>query len=139
MVEGEIMIIRLIDIVLIVLFGFIVISDIDIKGAIPLPRQGEAANLPPQRKVAVYVEIDGDGRFHVFLQNGIVIKRNEIAGLESLLIEMKQRILERDAADMAVIIRPHEMSPIQSTVDVLDLCSRNQFPKNIARKSMALF
>ena len=58
------MMIRLIEVVLVVLFGFIVISDIDIKGSLRLPSKQslEKKAVVPERKIPVYIEI-GENNF----------------------------------------------------------------------------
>lgn len=135
------MIIRLIDIVLIVLFGFITISDIDIKGALSLPSKKVKAtqSSPKKPKVFVEVEIDENDMFYIRRLGQEKVTARGIQNLEVALVTLRSRIQQREGSDIAVIIKPREMSPIQSTVDVLDLCSRHKIPKNIARRSMALF
>lgn len=135
------MIIRLIDIVLIVLFGFITISDIDIKGALSLPSKKAKAAQSPQKKQKVFieVEIDENDTFYVGQLGQQKITASGIRRLEVALVNLRGRIQQTEGSDIAVIIKPREMSPIQSTVDVLDLCGRHKIPKNIARRSMALF
>ena len=135
------MIIRLIDIVLIVLFGFITISDIDIKGALSLPSKKAKATQSLQKKPKVFieVEIDENDTFYIRRLGQEKVTTTGIQKLEVALVTLRSRIQQREGSDIAVIIKPREMSPIQSTVDVLDLCSRHKIPKNIARRSMALF
>ena len=135
------MIIRLIDIVLIVLFGFITISDIDIKGALSLPsKKAKVTQSSPKKpKVFVEVEIDENDRFYVSRLGQQKVTATGIRKLEVALVTLRSRIQKTEGSDIAVIIKPREMSPIQSTVDVLDLCGRHKIPKNIARRSMALF
>ena len=135
------MIIRLIDVVLIVLFGFIVISDIDIKGSLPLPSKQSETIRPtlPKRKIPIYVEINEDGNFAIFRKGRKKIQKSTLSSLEGYLVRIQETILQKEKSDIAVIIRPHEISQIQWTVDVLDLCDRNRIAKNIARKSLAIF
>lgn len=135
------MIIRLIDIVLIVLFGFIAISDIDIKGALSLPAKNikKVTQVEKKPKIPVYVEIDQNDVFWVFEKEQNRIRKNGISSLEKYIIELKKTTRRTENRDIAIIIKPKELSPIQSTVDVLDMCARNRIPKNIARKSLAIF
>lgn len=135
------MIIRLIDIVLIILFGFITISDIDIKGAISLPAKKAEKSKPVERKEKIFIEIEIDvnENFRIGQRGQEKIRKKGIVSLEDHVIKLRTRFQKLENKDIAVIIKPNAESPIQSTVDVLDLCSRNRIPKNIARKSLALF
>jgi biopolymer transport protein ExbD len=135
------MIIRLIDIVLIILFGFIAISDIDIKAAISLPSKKTRKLIVAEKKqkIPVYIEIDQNDVFWVFKSGQKRIQKKGIFSLETFIKKLKVETIRAENKDIAVIIKPKEMSPIQSTVNVLDMCDRNKIPKNIARKSLAIF
>ena len=135
------MIIRLIDVVLIVLFGFIVISDIVVKGSLRLPSKQSLENkaVVAERKIPVYIEIDENRGFTVFRKDRKKIMKNNIPSLEGYVISVRDAVRQKENKEIAVIIRPHEMSPLQATIDVLDLCDRHGIAKNIARRSLALF
>lgn len=136
------MIIRLIDIVLIVLFGFITISDIDIKGALSLPAKNAKPLTPPKdkrTKVIFLVEIDDSDALWITPLGKHKRRMRDIQTLESYLQNERTRIAQTQNDDIAVVIKPSEMSTLQMSIDVLDLCSRNRIPKNIARRSLALF
>ena len=136
------MIIRLIDIVLIVLFGFITISDIDIKAGLSLPakKKKKVTMMVEKRpKIPVYVEVDKGEIFWVFTTSKNRVRQKGIRALEDYVKKIQVQTLRKENKNIAVIIKPNEMSPIQSTIDVLDMCDRNEIPKNIARKSLALF
>lgn len=135
------MIVRLIDICLIVLFGFITISDIDIKGALSLPSK-KAKKIRPQdkrEKVILTLEVHNNNVFWVSRPGQRRIRKDGIFSLETYLKDLKAYLSRTEKSDLCVYIKPLEMSPLQSTIDVLDLCDRNRIPKNIARKSMAMF
>jgi len=135
------MIVRLIDICLIVLFGFISISDIDIKGALSLPSK-KTKKIRPQdtrEKVVVTIDIQEDNIFLVGRIGQNKIRRQGIPDLEIYLRNLKVLLDRVENSDLAVYIKPMDMSLLQNTVDVLDLCDRNRIPKNMARKSMAMF
>jgi len=135
------MIIRLIDIVLIVLFGFITISDIDIKAALSLPakKSKKLSQVEKKPKVAFFVEIDKNEIFLIARQGERKVRKKGIVELDKYLNHLKESVQRREKKDIAVILKPMEDSPVQSTVDVLDLCEKHRIPKNIARKSLALF
>lgn len=136
------MIVRLIDIVLIVLFGFITISDINIKATLPLPAKinkiPEKKKLPPE---VIEVEIDPSDHFRI----GLFRMKNRrescrtISALEASVKQIREQIKRRDSKDIVILVSPHENSTVQTTVDVLDLCDRNGIPKNINKRSLALY
>jgi len=79
---------RFVDVVLILLFGFIVISDIDEDSQIILPSSYKAELMPPESDVVVFIGIDSSGGFFDerenlsitttnSLRNYITRKRNE--------------------------------------------------------------
>lgn len=130
------MIIRLIDIVLIVLFGFIVISDIDIKGNLPLPSPGKKEAVTVQ-KIPVTVEIDEKDVYWVSRRGGQRVRQAGVESLENYLAALNRTMSARGETP-GVVIRPHAESTVQATIDVLDVCRRLDIPRNIARKSLAL-
>lgn len=135
------MIVRLIDICLIVLFGFLSISDIDIKGVLSLPAK-KAKKIRPQdrrEKVILTLEVHNNNVFWVSRSGQRRVRKNGISSLEKYLKDRKTYLSKTEKSDLCVYIKPLEMSPLQSTIDVLDMCDRNRIPKNIARKSMAMF
>ncbi len=123
--------IRFIDIGLIVMFGFIQISDIESLAQVELEaaRTGPApvdSTGAPRARVVIVVGIAPDGRFSVSAAaTGAVFARDltTTALLSSTLrAERDARVGER--REVVVIIRPHEASVVQRTVDVMDVCDR---------------
>ncbi|MFQ5627952.1 MAG: ExbD/TolR family protein [bacterium] len=134
-------IIRLVDVALIILFGFIVISRLH-TSEIMLPTEVE----PTDEKQELYVlrvNIMHDSRnrtdsFQLFDQSGKteIATFSRIQDLESpLLAEHKRR---NGTRQVVVLIEPDKQSMIQHTVDVLDLCKKHGIPRNINYKSLAL-
>jgi biopolymer transport protein ExbD len=54
---------RFVDVVLILLFGFIVISDIDEDSQIQLPSSYQAELMPPESDIVVFIGIDSAGGY----------------------------------------------------------------------------
>ncbi len=54
---------RFVDVVLILLFGFIVISDIDEDSQIVLPSSTETEQFTPDAEIVLYIGITSDGEF----------------------------------------------------------------------------
>lgn len=129
MTKGGI-IIRLIDVAMIILFGFIVISDIKVKAQIKLPSREQSAEPEQTKQRLIFVHVGADDTFTV-TENQVPLTAT--ASLEAL--EATLTLLHREAqstgADLVVVIDPHQDSIMQRTVDVLDICERNQIPKSI--------
>ncbi len=71
---------RFVDVVLILLFGFIVISDLDEDSMIVLPSSSETALPPLGPEVVLYIGITSDGNFidereNVQLQDTVQLRR----------------------------------------------------------------
>ncbi len=123
------LIIRLIDVVMILLLGFIGISDFSVKTEIQLPTGGNASPAIVKRQVLTvrinnnseYILSDGD-----HLWPGI----KSMAKLESMVLNLRNEWVA-EGKDMLVIINPHEDTMIQTTVDMIDLCEMHHIPKSI--------
>lgn len=130
------LIIRLIDVAMIILFGFIAISDIKVRAQIKLPSQDEEQQPEPgQRPVLLFVEIGLDKIVRITQDDQILIETTDLQQLETALVQTVEGI-RTEGRKAVVLIDPDEDSPIQFTVDVLDMCERHSIPKNINYESM---
>ena len=125
--------IRFIDIGLIVLFGFVMISDIDNASQVAL---GTPADSTPERDrdsvVVVTVTIEADGAFAL---GGPVVgdrglRVTQVAALESTLRALRPEG-GTPGRQLVVLIRPSEASVVQRTVDVMDVCDRLGIAKSL--------
>ncbi|MDZ7362147.1 MAG: biopolymer transporter ExbD [candidate division KSB1 bacterium] len=131
-------IVRLIDVALNILFGFIIITDIQPKSQIRLPAPEETP--PPvieQRYDYVIVKIDPLGHFRLEAEEQPLGEFQDLAALETFL---RQRGTQsgRAGRQTIVVIDPEETSILQRTVDVFDLCERNGIAKSIHFKDVTL-
>jgi len=129
------LIIRLIDVALIILFGFIAISDIKLKAQIKLPT-GAPTSEPAAERHLVTVRIGPNGQFTLVdgeKQQAVP----DLAALESTLRDRAKADL-RQRREMVVLIEPDEDSMIQLTVSVMDICEKYGIPKNINYPSLEL-
>ncbi len=123
------MIIRYIDIALTVLFGFIAISDIEQKTQVRLPRSVSSVSTPTAINTVSLVVLPGP--VYTLLEGTTeVISNPELERVEQELINVRQKYLDRQQ-DIIVLIQPDPNSPVQLTVNVLDICERNQIQRNI--------
>jgi biopolymer transport protein ExbD len=123
------MIIRLIDIALTVLFGFIAVSDVEQKTQVKLPRNVTAVSTPQNLKTLSLVVLPGP---RYTLLDGVqeIVSDPVLEHVEKILVAIRDDYRARNE-DIVVLIQPDPNSPIQLTVNVLDVCERNQIQKNI--------
>jgi biopolymer transport protein ExbD len=131
-------IVRLIDVALNILFGFIVITDLTPKSQIKLPAPQEIE--PPaieQRYDYVIVKIDVAGNFRLEADEQPLAEFQSLAGLETFLRQRGEEAA-RAGRQTIVVIDPEEASILQRTVDVFDLCERNGIAKSVHFKDVAM-
>jgi len=127
------MIVRLVDLVMILLFGFIGISDIQIKRQIKVPSLKSTQN-PQNRErqdnVFLVIEIFKTGKY--------VLKMDEKAiaaspDLESLRNELRLLVRQFRVANKRalVVINPMPDATMQQTIDVFDVCEQEHLNKSI--------
>ncbi|MDZ7344413.1 MAG: biopolymer transporter ExbD [candidate division KSB1 bacterium] len=129
-------IIRLIDVALNILFGFIVITDIQPKSQIKLPSPQEL-ELPPveQRYDYVIVKIDAAGEFRLEAEEQVLGAFQNLSELEFFLRQRGEQSA-REGRQTIVVIDPEETSILQRTIDVFDLCERNGIAKSVHFKEV---
>ena len=128
--------IRFIDIGLIVLFGFLMISDIESSSRVELATTSDGEDVTverPDERSFLSVVIASDGTMSlVETRSGDVIS-DELSSPDAL----ERALLRLVAADgnvrseTVVLIEPHEDSPVQFTVDVMDVCDRLSLAKSL--------
>lgn len=130
------LIIRLIDVAMIILFGFIAISDIKVRAQIKLPsEQDEQQPEPEQKPALLFIEIGLDKIVRMTQDDRILVETADLQQLETALVQTVENV-QSEGRKAVVLIEPDEDSPIQFTVDVLDMCERHNIPKNINYESM---
>lgn len=130
------MIIRLVDVVLIVLFGFLMISKIQKQVDIPLPHS-KGENLATQMDKDVFdVFIRQDGRIQcgwIDSKYQVIMPLNQVDQTlaRSRYDELKTMIHDANPAKIPVAIQAEFDSPTQFTVDLLDICKDLGMQKSI--------
>ena len=132
--------IRFIDIGLIVLFGFLMISDIDASSRVDLAGaapESEVLETPPEEeeRAFIIVEITADGRFVVYepAASGDTSDATVVDSSDELAVALAARsaIHETSGSETVVLIEPSPSSLVQRTVDVMDVCDRIGLPKSL--------
>ena len=123
------LIIRLIDVVLILLLGFIGISDFSIKTEIRLPTGGNPSPAIVKQQ-ALTVRINTDSEYILsdgdHLWPGITSR----ATLEDMILELRTKWIA-EGKDMLVSIHPPEDTMIQTNVDMIELFELHHIPQSI--------
>ena len=123
------MVIRYIDIALTMLFGFIAISDVERKTQVNLPRDVAAASSPSKINTVTVLVLEGP-RYTVMDGAVEIASDTDLHQIEQVMQAVRQNYLDR-REDVIFLIQPDPNAPIQLTVNVLDVCERNHFVKNI--------
>ncbi len=118
--------IRLIDVALIILLGFIAISRLKTE-YVDLPSAGES-NPPLQMPHEAFLYVN-ENTFS-FKDNGRKWNCKTVDELENLLIRQNNGYINR-RMKLIVTIEPHKSSIMQNLVDVLDICQKNKIEKNL--------
>ena len=130
--------IRFIDIGLIVLFGFLMISDIDALSHVDLAGTTQEVAEPAEvseddERGFVAVDILPDGRFLVSDPRDPDAEIIGAASIEALSAELSARRGGHAEAGTVtvVLIQPDPASAVQHTVDVMDVCDRLGLVKSL--------
>ncbi len=133
--------IRFIDIGLIILFGFVIISDITVRSHIDLPSSDpDDQELNEESELSlIVINIDADDKFRLsdYHTSTFWGEYQDLQMLEMVLEDLKNHLRDEGESPVA-LIEPHEDITMQSLIDVMDICDRLGIPKNINVKSMSL-
>ena len=134
------LLLRFIDVGLILLIAFIAISEIEIVSEIPMPGTNDEAEVQEDRaQTLVVVQVKEDSSY----QLGLADTRDDLRVVADVISLEQQLLALRDderasGNDIVVVIEADNLSQIQWTVDVLDLCDQYNIPKNINSGSLRL-
>ncbi len=129
-------IIRLIDVVLNILFGFMGITDFEMKSQIMLPSIIGIGNQEIKQQ-GVFLTISNDSQF--VINDGNTVTK-ELQGIEALdqYVDQLNRSYLQNSIQMLIIIEPEQETMIQTTVDVMDICEKYQIPKSLSYSQVKL-
>lgn len=118
--------VRLIDVALIILLGFIAISRLKTE-YVDLPSAGDS-KPQVQRPHEAFLFLSGN--LFSFEDNGRKWNCSTLNELENFLISQNNAYLQR-RVKLVITIEPKKSCIMQSLVDVLDICQRNKIEKNL--------
>jgi biopolymer transport protein ExbD len=126
------MFIRLIDVVLILLFGFISISELSEKSPIQLPVSSQTPPSPPDPEKVLFVAITADGRYVLEQQENRSILASQLRGY----LQAAKRTADDEGLELRVRVRSNWNTPIKYTMYVADLCDELDIAKGIEVQRM---
>ncbi|MCU0644620.1 MAG: biopolymer transporter ExbD [bacterium] len=129
-------IIRLIDVVLIILLGFLGITDFEIKSQIKLPSTFNSGQQEIKQHF-IFVTVKGDSSFELVVENNRIEHIQGIGILEQFLIRLNYQY-HQELKQMVVVIEPDLETKIQTTVDVMDVCEKHQILKSLSYSQIGL-
>jgi len=108
--------VRFVDVVLILLFGFISISQVQKRSVVSPPKSSETAKTPADEVTDVFVSITNTGSYLV---------DNETRALETMdaltqFVELKKQ--QYGADRMKIRIRSDDTAPIQYAIALAEIC-----------------
>jgi biopolymer transport protein ExbD len=118
------LIIRLIDVVLILLFGFIAISEVSKKSKIKLAESRAVPVAAPDRETVVYIGVLPDHRFLVEDETMVIDRAEEL----SRYIAEKQRQFDRKNVQLRVRVRANHDAEVLYAFTVVNICQDLQIP-----------
>ncbi len=121
------LIIRLIDVVLIILVGFVSISDLRPKSQIALPQKenvAEEGSVGEQVVAMIFIKKD---------EYRIIIDKDTSNFTMDMVVQLEERLIDYkiNSEKPLVVIDPSNNSPLQYTVNMIDLCSKLELPKSV--------
>lgn len=122
--------IRFIDVALTVLFGFVGISEIKLRTQLKLPNELNTSTPPQVQRETVSVRVVDGPQFLLLHHNQPFFLTDAIEIAEDSLVARYEHAMVQQY-DFLVLIEPDPDSPIQLTVDLIDLCKKNGIPQNL--------
>lgn len=124
--------IRFIDVGLIILFGFIIISDITVRSQIELPGSDPTDQQEERDLVLFVINIDPDHQYRLseLFESSIIGTYQGIESLEAALRSLNRDIRSQGKSPVA-LLEPDDSVTMQRLIDILDLCDQIGIPKNV--------
>ncbi|MEX0780869.1 MAG: biopolymer transporter ExbD [Balneolales bacterium] len=120
---------RFVDVVLILLFGFIVISDLDEDTQIILPESEETESAQPDLEQVQFISITGTGEYLHEAEN---LQFENLDDLESYIQSLKNQLGET----LKIRIRANHDSQVKHAIAVAQICDLLEVKKAIDVKLM---
>jgi len=120
-------VIRLVDVVLILLFGFISISEISSKSLVDLPKSKQMVYSLPDSEDLIIIGITPEGQFLVEDESEII---SNFSYLKNYIVTKYEENMKNNV-DTRVRIRSNWNAPIKYTLALANFCDVLQIPKGM--------
>ncbi|MCU0644621.1 MAG: biopolymer transporter ExbD [bacterium] len=120
-------VIRLIDVVLILLFGFISISEISSKSLVNLPKSSQTNYSLPDKENLLIIGIMPDGQYLIENENELI---SNFDALKFYIVTKNDENIQ-NKIETRVRIRSNWDTPIKHTLALANLCDFLAIPKGI--------
>jgi len=120
-------VIRLIDVVLILLFGFISISEISSKSMIHLPKSKQMSYALPDPEDLLIIGITPDGKFLINDETELI---DDFDVLKYYIVTKHEENIKNNV-ETRVRIRSNWNTPIKYTIAVANVCDMLHIPKGM--------
>ncbi len=118
------LIVRLVDVVLILLFGFISISEVDKRTKIKLAESFAVPLTAPSRERVVYIGVLPDGRYLVEDETRTI---SDLRTMQNYIISKRDQ-LNRQKIKMRIRLRVNYNAPVQPAFKVVKICQLLKIP-----------
>lgn len=118
------LIIRLIDVVLILLFGFIAISEVSKKSKIDLAESHAVPTTAPDKEDVVYIGVLPDHRYLVEDETLVIDRADALARY----IVNKQRQFQQQDRRLRIRVRANHDTEVKYAFTVVNLCQTMSIP-----------
>jgi len=118
---------RFVDVVLILLFGFISISEVSEQSRIKLPISSETPPSYPDKETVIFIGITQNGLFLVENEQKII---TNIQDLKRYILRKKRFYGARGIA-IRIRYRANWNTPVRHTIEAAALCDALDIPKGI--------
>lgn len=118
------LILRLVDVIFILLFGFIVISEIENKSVIKLAKSVTSLPDIPDKEIVVFIGVLTDGRYLIENESESV---DNLAEMEKY-INLKQQFFKGKKIQMRVRIRANYDAAVKHAFPIVSVCKDRGIP-----------
>lgn len=131
-------IIRFIDIGLIILFGFLIISDITVRSELDLSGSDEQNEVKePKEQQLLMISLKNDGNYVIMdVRSSSVLEISENLEELKIFLESIQSSAKDQNLSVVALVEFEDAITMQEVIDVLDICDRLKIPKNLNLESV---
>lgn len=117
--------VRFVDVVLILLFGFISISQVQKRSVVSPPKSSETKKTPADDDVDVFIAVTATGAFLVENES------RSLDTMDGLVQYIQQKKQQYGAERLKIRIRSDDTAPIQYAIAIAEICDNAGVEKSL--------